>query len=91
MAESAGGGGSIIIDPAGRILSQANDTREQIIHATIPITSFRAKHEPPRIRTEIYAPVLEQHPGHMPPNLYSEYLPADEEDALRWSLKHLRK
>lgn len=91
MVESAGGGMSMIIDPSGRILSQANDTREQIIHATIPIASFRAKHEPPRIRTEIYAPVLEQHPGYVPPNLYSKYLPVDAEDALQWSLKHLRK
>ncbi len=91
MVESAGGGGSMIIDPSGLILAEANDTREQIVHATIPIASFRAKHQVPRIRTEIYAPVLEQHPGYVPPNLYADYLPVDAQDALQWSLKHLRE
>ncbi|MEE9399538.1 MAG: hypothetical protein V3V23_04650, partial [Dehalococcoidales bacterium] len=69
---------------------QANDSREQIIKETIPIAAFRAKHEIPTIRTEIYAPIFEQHPGQFPPNMYSEYLPKDVDDALNWSLKHAR-
>jgi len=90
QVQNASGGGSMIIDPFGRILIEANDSLEQILHATIPIASFRAKHKAPRIRTEIYLPVLEQHPGRFPPNLYRDYLPKDTEDALQWSLKHAR-
>jgi predicted amidohydrolase len=90
QVQNASGGGSMVIDPYGRILIEANDSLEQICHATIPIASFRAKHQAPRIRTEIYQPVLEQHPGRFPPNLYQNYLPKDTKDALQWSLKHAR-
>ena len=90
LPENASGGGSMVVDPFGRILQKANDSREQAPRATIPIGFFRAKHEIPMIRTEIYVPVLQQHPGRVPPNLYSKYLPRDAEDALCWSLQHAR-
>ncbi len=89
-AENCGGGGSMIVDPYGRILNEANDSLEQIVHAIIPIKSFRSLHRTPSLRTELYVPVLEQHPGRFPPNLYSDYLPADLLDARQWALKHAR-
>lgn len=96
VAENVCGGGTMIIDPSGRILKQAEDSREQIIKASIPIASFRTKHSIPNIRTEIYVPILEQHPGLCPPNLYTLYeeeygeLPPDIGAAGQWSLKHAR-
>jgi predicted amidohydrolase len=90
QVQNASGGGSMIIDPFGRVLIETDDSLEAIVHSTIPIASFRAKHKAPRIRTEIYAPVLEQHPGRFPPNLYSDWLPTDMSDALRRSLEHKR-
>ena len=89
-AENNFGGGSMIVDPFGRVLRQANDSREQILKETIPIAVFRAKHSIPMIRTEIYVPAYEQHPGRFPPNMYSEYLPTDLSDAFQRSLKHIR-
>jgi len=90
MVENAGGGGSMVIDPFGRVLKKAVDSREQIVAETIPIAAYRSRHQIPSIRTEIYAPVLEQHPGRFPPNMYSKYLPTDHEDARRWALKNAR-
>mgnify|MGYP000893591392 FL=1 len=80
----------MIVDPYGRVLNEANDSLEQIVHAIIPIKSFRSLHRTPSLRTELYVPVLEQHPGRFPPNLYSDYLPADLLDARQWALKHAR-
>jgi len=88
--ETHRGGSSMIVDPNGAILCQAADTREQPITAPIPIGLFRQNHRISRIRTEIYVPAYEQHPGYVPPNLYSEYLPKDVNDAMQWSLKHIR-
>lgn len=96
LTETAGGGGSVIVGPDGRILVQALDTREQVITASIPIAHLRARHRIPNIRTELYVPGYEQHPGQYPPNLYTlyedeyGYLPPDIGEARRWSLEHAR-
>lgn len=87
---SMGGGGSMIVDPNGHVVAEANDSGEQVVAGTIPISVHRKSHFPPNIPTEIYAAVYEQHPGQFPPNLYADYLPKDYDDARAWSLKHRR-
>ncbi|MFC1972299.1 nitrilase-related carbon-nitrogen hydrolase [Chloroflexota bacterium] len=84
-------GGSMIVDYFGRILNQAKDCRDTIIYDSIPMASFRAKHEKPFIRTEIYAPVLEKNPGRYPSNLYSKYgVPFNNEEAYKLANQHTR-
>ncbi len=61
----------MIVDPFGRILNEIVDNRECVIYDRIPIAEFRAERARPHIRTEIYAPVLEQNAGQFPPKMYS--------------------
>ncbi|MFC2032272.1 nitrilase-related carbon-nitrogen hydrolase [Chloroflexota bacterium] len=89
--ENGAGGSSMIVDPFGRIMNQATDSREAIIYDTIPIASFRDQRDRPFIRTELYAPVLEQYPGKYPPNMYSKYrVPNDWKDATKLAREHAR-
>jgi len=85
-----GGGGSMIVGPHGQILQEATDSREEIVSWQIPIALHRKTHTIPNIRTEIYAPVLTQHPGQFPPNIFADYLPKNADEAREWSLKHKR-
>ncbi len=84
-------GCSMIVDPLGRIMNQAQDAREIVIYDSIPIASFRAKHEKPFIRTEIYVPALTESPGRFPPNMYSDYgVPHNGEEAAQLLTKQAR-
>ena len=85
---SMGGGGSMIVDPNGNILAEAQDADEQVVSASIPISWHRNTHFLPSIKTEVYAPFYQRHYGEFPPNLYTDYLPKDFDDAKQWSLKH---
>jgi len=86
-----GNGGSMIVDYFGRILNQATDSREAVIYDSIPMAAFRARREKPFIRTEIYAPVLEQNPGRFPPNMYSDCgVPHNNQEALKLANEHAR-
>ncbi len=87
---SMGGGNSMIVGINGEILAQAQDAAEQIVHATIPISLHRNTHYLPNLKTEVYAPMYERHQGQFPPNLYSDYMPKDYDDAHQWALKNKR-
>ncbi len=87
---SMGGGGSMIVGPSGEVIAQAQDAGEQVVVATIPISVHRKSHFLPNIKTELYAPVYQQHPGQYPANMYADYLPKDYDDAHQWALKHQR-
>ena len=86
--ENGQGGSTMIIDQYSNVMTQTGDSREEIIHATIPIASHRKNHQLPLLRKELYAPMYENCFSPIPPNLYSEYLPTDHLDAFEWSLKH---
>jgi hypothetical protein len=85
-----GGGGSMIVGTHGQILQEATDSREEIVSWQIPIALHRKIHTIPNIRTEIYAPVLTQHPGQFPPNMFADRLPKDFDEARDWSTKQKR-
>ena len=87
---SMGGGNSMIVGPWGEVISQAQDAGEQVVAATIPISLHRHTHYLPNIKTELYAPMYEQHPGQFPANMYDKYLPRDYDEAKEWALKHKR-
>ncbi len=84
-------GGSMIIDPFGRIMNEIVDNRECVIYDRIPIAEFRAEHARPYIRTEIYVPALAEVPGRTPPNMYSDYgVPYNSDEAFRLHEEHSR-
>jgi len=84
-------GGSMIVDPLGRVMQEILDNRDGFIYDRIPIAQFRSEHARPSIRTEIYVPALTQCPGQFPPNMYSDYgVPRDREDAVRLCREHAR-
>jgi len=85
------GGGSMIVDYFGRILTQVDGPLEQIVFERVPIGWFRASREKFYIRNELYSLVLEDNPGRFPPNMYSEYgVPESAAAALRLSGEHAR-
>ncbi|MFC2019493.1 nitrilase-related carbon-nitrogen hydrolase [Chloroflexota bacterium] len=84
-------GGSMIVDPDGRIMAEALDSGEKVVSYIIPIGLFRAAHSKPYIRTELYTPVLENYSGKYPPNMYSNSgVPKTRMDACRLASKHAR-
>jgi predicted amidohydrolase len=85
-----GGGGSMVVGMQGEVLAMATDSREEIVSANLAIGNLRRIHATPNIRTEIYAPVYEQHPGQYPPNMFAKYLPKDFNDAGKWVAKFKR-
>jgi predicted amidohydrolase len=89
--ENGMGGGSMIVDPFGRIVNQANDSREQIVFEMLPIAAFRKAHERPYIRTELYATAYEQCPGKYPPNMYTQHgVPESATAAIKMSAENAR-
>ena len=81
-------GGSMVVDPYGRIITETESLGNEICTATIPIAEFRTEqnrfdeyHNPHMaagtlrggVRTELVVPVYEQFPGQFPPNLLTKY------------------
>jgi len=62
------GGGSLIVDPRGRVLAEEESNNETIIEAEIPIAEFRAGRTIPRFPLEVVAPVFEQYRQETPLN-----------------------
>ena len=87
---SIGAGHSMIIDNYGRILKEAEVSTGTAIDEQIPIALFRKHHSIPRLRKELYDRVYAEYIGNFPPNLYSEYLPKNYGDAVRWWHKKAR-
>ncbi|MFC1972566.1 nitrilase-related carbon-nitrogen hydrolase, partial [Chloroflexota bacterium] len=90
MANCANGG-SMIVDPLGRIQQEILDDREGVIFERIPIAQFRSEHARPFIRTEIYVPSLTQVPGRFPPNMYLDNgVPYSSDEAFKLCEQHAR-
>ena len=88
---NARNGGSMIVDPFGRIMNQSTDCRDTIVYENIPIGWYRANHERPFIRTEVYTPALTQNPGRFPPNLYLKHgVPRNAGEAAQLFTKNAR-
>lgn len=62
------GGGSLIVDPRGRVLAEDPTNNEAIIEAEIPIAEFRAGRTIPRYPLEVVAPVFDQYQQESPLN-----------------------
>ncbi len=62
------GGGSLIVDPRGRVLAEEPSNDETIIEAEIPIAEFREGRTIPRFPLEVVAPVFEQYRQETPLN-----------------------
>ncbi|WP_446830214.1 nitrilase-related carbon-nitrogen hydrolase [Candidatus Foliamicus sp.] len=76
-----GGGGSGIWGPGGEPLAEARSGFEQPIAATIPLASYRARHRIPDVHWDLYKPVYDGYVPKFGPNLFSDYLPTDLDDA----------
>jgi len=105
-------GSSMIVDPCGNIVAMSDTIREDIVTHTIPIAEFRTgansydifanHHLTPAtyrggVRTELFVPEYEQHPGQFPPNLLTKYqrehdgrLPPDYKTTREWYFNHAR-
>ena len=88
--EDTGAGYSMIIDNVGRILKQTTSQNETVIAETIPIALFRKSHSIPPLRQELYLPEYAEYKGKYPPNMYSEYLPKDNLDAVNYARRKAR-
>ncbi len=87
---NAMGGSSMIIDPNGNVLKEATSAHETVVGEVIPIAAFRSRHSIPNLRKELYAPAYAQYEGKYPPNMFSEYLPEDAVDAIKYVRRKAR-
>jgi predicted amidohydrolase len=62
------GGGSLIVDPRGKVLAEDPSNNDSVIEAEIPIATFRQGRTIPRYPLEIVQPVFEQYRQEMPLN-----------------------
>lgn len=76
-----GAGGSAIIDYDGRLISEASSALETMVIASIPMASFRQKHQPPNFPKELYADMYANYVPRFPPGALLKYLPKDRADA----------
>jgi predicted amidohydrolase len=81
------GGGSVIVDPRGRVLAEDPSNNEGIIEAEIPIAEHRANRRIPRYPVEVVAPVFEQYRQEVPLNhmdIAPEDMPQTRKDMSDW-------
>lgn len=80
-AKSKYGGHSIIVNPSGKVLAEAESNNEEgIISAEIPIAKFRANRRLPQYPLEFTRSVFSQYVDEIPPNhmsLPAKQLPVD--------------
>lgn len=62
------GGGSLIVDPRGKVLAEDPSNNESIIEAEIPIAAFRKGRTIPRYPLEVVKPVFDQYRQEIPLN-----------------------
>lgn len=77
------GGGSLIVDPRGRVLAEDPSNEESFIEAEIPIAEFRRGRTIPRYPLEVVKPVFDQYVQEVPLNhldLPPDALPQTTED-----------
>jgi predicted amidohydrolase len=82
--DDAGSGGTAIYGPRGDVLAEADGKFEQLVTTTIPIQAFRATKTQPIVHMEMYLPTFQAYRSKYGPNLFSEYLPTDLNDAARF-------
>ncbi len=80
----AGGGGSAIYGPDGKLIKEANSVHEASVTATIPIADFRKQHYLPYVHMDLYRPVFDKYVNRFPPNLFFSYQPQDTSDAFQY-------
>lgn len=78
-----GTGGSMIVDPSGKVLAEA-DEHEDAIRATLPMATFRANHRVPNPQWDLYAPVFAQFKPRFDRNWFQRYLPKSWADTRRF-------
>jgi predicted amidohydrolase len=77
-------GASAIFDYDGRIMSEVASSQETMVIATIPIASFREKHQIPNFPKELYTDMYENYIPKFPPGALQKYLPKDKADAVAY-------
>ncbi|QMW23438.1 nitrilase-related carbon-nitrogen hydrolase [Sandaracinobacteroides saxicola] len=82
--EAAGGGGSALYGPDGKVVQMAETQAEELVGATIPIRAFRARHRQPNVHTDLILKEYEAYRSRHPANLFATYLPTDGQDAKRF-------
>ncbi len=81
------GGGSLIVDPRGKVLAEEPGNDEAIIEAEIPLAEFREGRTIPRFPLEVVAPVFEQFQQETPLNHLD--IPVDELPQTREGMREL--
>lgn len=82
--DDAGAGGSAVYGPRGEVVADTDSPFETLVRARIPIAAFRARHQQPFVHMDLYRPVFEAYRNAYPPDLFSEYLPENLDDAARF-------
>jgi len=111
--EKSWSGSALVVNPWGQIVAIGKTVGEEIVTATVPIAEFRTErnrfdlmcknpHMTPStarggLRTDLIAPVYQQHPAQFPPNLLTKYqqehngeLPPDYDTTREWYFKNAR-
>jgi hypothetical protein len=88
--EDAGAGYSMIVDNVGRILKQITAECETVVADSIPIALSRKMHSIPPLRQELYLPEYSTYKGKYPPNMYADYHPKDDTDAVDYARRKAR-
>ena len=81
------GGGSLIVDPRGKVLAEDQSNNDSVIEAEIPIAEFRKGRRIPRYPLEIVKPVFDQYQQEVPLNLMD--LPANQLPETNQDMKKL--
>jgi predicted amidohydrolase len=81
------GGGSLIVDPRGKVLAEDPSNNDSVIEAEIPIAEFRKGRKIPRYPLEIVKPVFDQYQQEVPLNILD--LPADQLPETNQDMKKL--
>ena len=81
------GGGSLIVDPRGKVLAEKPGNDETVIEAEIPIAEFREGRTIPRFPLEVVAPVFDQYQQESPLNHLD--IPPDELPQTREGMREL--
>ena len=79
--EDSGAGGSAIYGPDGKQIARATSANECLVTARIPIADFRKRHRQPVVHDALYQDVNKSYRAPYAPNLFSDYLPTDGQDA----------
>jgi len=78
-----GAGGSIVVDPNGKVLAEAGED-ETGIRATLPMAEFRESHRPPSPQWALYEPIMRQFKPRFDPGWFLRYLPKSWRDTRRY-------